>query len=130
MWSNIRDHQPALAKKIVKMQDMVHSTREPYIHEMSGGVTCYACTASGVDAFATSRTGPSDSTTERLLTPLEAMRIFQAQAATPAVSVRDDHFERERSLVQNKLTTEMVASGNLKGVRKWAFEKLGGTIFG
>jgi len=129
VWSNVKDHQPELANTILRMQDLVHSTRDPYVHEGNGGVTCYASTASGVDAFATSHADSSGTTSERLLTPLEALRIFQAQAATPTAQLRDDHFDREKSLVQNKLTTEMVTIGNLKGIRKWAFEKLGGTIF-
>jgi hypothetical protein len=33
-------------------------------------------------------------------------------------------------LVKEKLTTEIVTAGNLKGARKWAVERLGGTIFG
>lgn len=130
VWSNIKDRQPKLASRILGMQDLVHSTRDPYVHETHGGITSYACTSSGVDAFATSYTDKTGNTTERLLTPLEALRLFRAQEATPTVPMRDDHFEREASLIQNKLTTEIVAVGNLKGIRKWAVERLGGTIFG
>jgi len=130
VWSNVKDHQPKLAARVLGMQDLVHSTRSPYVHETHGGVTCYASTASGVDAFATSHTDSSGTTGERLLTPLEALRLFQAQETTPTAPLRDDHFERESSLIQNKLTTEMVAVGNLKGIRKWAVERLGGTIYG
>jgi hypothetical protein len=67
---------------------------------------------------------------DRLLTPLEALRIFRAQESTLTVPVRDDHFDREALLVREKLTSEVTTAGNLKGVRKWAVERLGGTIFG
>jgi superfamily II DNA or RNA helicase len=129
IWSNVKDNQPALAKKILEMQDLVHSTRDMYIHEQQGSVTCYVKTISGVDAFATSRTASDGATVERLLTPLEALRIFQAQEATPTTPLRDDHFEREKALVHNKLSNEIIAVGNLRGPRKWAWEKLAGTLY-
>lgn len=129
VWSNVKDKQPELANRILHLQDMVHSTRDPYVHEARGGVTCYVNTASGVDAFATSYDDSQGEIVERLLTPLEALRIFQAHQSTPTVLLRDDHFDREKSLVQNKLRTEMVAIGNLKGPRKWAWERLAGTIY-
>ena len=34
------------------------------------------------------------------------------------------------TLVQGTLKTETIAVGNLKGIRKWAWQRLGGTIFG
>jgi len=108
---------------------MVHSTREQYLREKHGSVTCYINTASGVDAFATSTT-IDGAITEQLLTPLEALRIFQAQPDTPTAALRADHFDRERLLVQGPLAKETVAQGNLKGVRKWAWQRLGGnTLF-
>lgn len=109
---------------------MIHSTREPYDHETRTGVTCYASTTSGVDAFATSYNDGGGNLVERLLTPLEALHIFRAQESTPTAELRADHFERESRLVRDKLTTEMVTAGNLKAIRKWAVERLGGTIFG
>jgi hypothetical protein len=130
VWSTVKEAKPALAAKVVRMQDMVHSTRKPYDHESRTGVTCFACTASGVDAFATSYAGAGGREVERLLTPLEALHVFRAEESTPTAALREDHFEREGSLVRGKLTTEMVAAGNLKGARKWAVERLGGTIFG
>lgn len=130
VWSRVKDDKPELANKVTRMQDMIHSTRDPYDHETRTGVTCYASTASGVDAFATSHHDRDDNLVERLLTPLEALQIFRAQESTPAVELRADHFERESRLVRDKLTTEMVTAGNLKGIRKWAVERLGGTIFG
>lgn len=130
VWSNVKQAKPALATKVMEMQDMVHSTRDPYDHETRTGVTCYASTASGVDAFATSYVSASGRKMERLLTPLEALHIFRAEQNTPIAALREDHFEREGSLVRGKLTTEMVMAGNLKGPRKWAVERLGGTLFG
>ena len=111
------------------MQDMVHSTREQYIDENGGSVTCFVSTESGVDAFATSTTNPDGSTAERLLTPLEAMRTFRAQIDTPTAELRPDHFDRQAALVHGPLTIEAIAAGNLKGIRKWVWERLAGTLF-
>lgn len=129
VWSNAQDKHPAITEKVLRMQDMVHSTREQYMNEGHGGLTCYISTGSGVDAFATA-TVTADGIQERILTPLEALRVFRAEPETPTVPQRSDHFEREATLVQGPLETETVAAGNLKGVRKWAWQRLGGTVFG
>jgi superfamily II DNA or RNA helicase len=129
-WSNAQTKFPAIAQKVLGMQDMVHSSRAPYLNETHGGVTCYVSTDSGVEAFATSITRESGDVEERLLTALEALRVFYAEVSTPTVEMREDHFERERSLVQGPLAVEALASGNLKGIRKWVWERLGGnTLF-
>ena len=130
VWAHVKDEKPGLANKIVKMQDMVHSTRDPYDNEVKTGVATYASTSTGIDAFAASFDNPDGDPDERLLTPLEALHIFRAQETTPTVAIRDDHFEREASLVKGKLSSEMVTAGTLRGVRKWAVERLGGTIYG
>ncbi|WP_375482448.1 helicase-related protein [uncultured Jatrophihabitans sp.] len=131
VWSQIRDEKPGLAAKIIAMQDMIHSTREPYDNEVRTGVATYASTSTGIDAFAASFDNPDGGDpVERLLTPLEALRLFRAQQTTPTAPLRLDHFDREASLVKGKLGTEMVAAGALRGVRKWAVERLGGTIYG
>lgn len=124
VWSSAQDQFPTITEKVLRMQDMVHSTRDQRLDE-HGSVTCYVATASGVDAFAT-----SDSTGERILTPLEALRVFRADPDTPTASLRGDHFEREKTLVHGTLKTETIAAGNLKGIRKWAWQRLGGTVFG
>ena len=124
VWSSAQDQFPTIAEKVLRMQDMVHSTRNQRLDE-HGSVTCYVATASGVDAFAT-----SDRTGERILTPLEALRVFRADPDTPTAPLRADHFEREKTLVQGTLKTETIAAGNLKGIRKWAWQRLGGTNFG
>lgn len=130
VWSNAQEKHPALAARVLRMQDMVHSTREQYVRETRGGVTCYVATDSGVDAFATSTNDNAGNKVDRLLTPMEALRIFQAQVDTPSAPMRPDHFERQQALVQGPLTTEAVAQGNLRGIRKWAWERLGGnTLF-
>jgi superfamily II DNA or RNA helicase len=130
VWSNAQEKHPAVAARVVAMQDMVHSTRDQYMHEKHGSVTCYISTASGVDAFASSTTTEQGIVVDQLLTPLEALRTFQAQPDTPTGTLRADHFDRERALVQGPLKAETVAQGNLKGVRKWAWQRLGGnTLF-
>jgi superfamily II DNA or RNA helicase len=131
VWSRVRDEKPKLAAKVIKMQDLIHSTRAPYDFETTTGVTTFASMASGVDAFAASFDDPeSGEPIERLLTPLEALQLFRAQESTPTAPIRADHFGRESALVRGKLSIEMVVSGNLRGIRKWAVERLGGTIFG
>ena len=125
VWSNAQDQHPAITEKVLRMQDMIHSTRGQRLHENGGSVTCYIATASGVDAFAT-----SDSAGERILTPLEALQVFRAEPDTPTAALRSDHFQRQESLVHGPLKTETIAAGNLKGIRKWAWQRLGGTVFG
>ncbi len=129
-WSSAQSKHPQIAQRVLALQDMVHTTRDQYLNETHGGVTCFVSTESGVEAFATSSTNDAGETEERLLTPLEALRIFYAELSTPTVELRSDHFERERALVQGPLTVEALASGNLKGIRKWVWERLGGnTLF-
>ena len=58
------------------------------------------------------------------------MRLFRAEVDTPTASLRDDHLERERKLVHGPLRVEAIAAGNLRGPRKWVWERLGGdTLF-
>lgn len=129
VWSNAQDKHPQATAKVLRMQDMIHSTRDQYMDEENGGVTCYISTGSGIDAFATA-TVNDHGVQERILTPLEALRTFRAEPTTPTAPLRPDHFDRETALVQGPLKTETVAAGNLKGVRKWAWQRLGGTVFG
>jgi superfamily II DNA or RNA helicase len=130
VWSRVKDEKPDVAARIIKMQDMVHSTRDLYDYESKTGIATFASTTSGIDAFAASFDSTEGEPVDRLLTPLEALYIFRAQETTPTASLRTDHFERESTLVKDKLTTEIVTAGNLKGVRKWVVERLGGTIYG
>jgi superfamily II DNA or RNA helicase len=130
VWSHVKEEKPEVAAKILKMQDMVHSTRDPYDNEVKTGVTTYASTSTGIDVFAASFDNPDGDPVERLLVPLEALHMFRAQETTLTAPLRDDHFAREASLVQGKLSSELVAAGTLRGIRKWAVERLGGTIYG
>ena len=131
VWSTVRDRDPTLADRVLKLQDLVHSTRERRPHDPHTGVTAFVSTTSGVDAFATSYEAAEGdgSTMDRLLTPLEALTVFRAEPSTPTAPLREDHFEREAELVRGKLRTEMVSVGNMKGPRKWAWERLAGTVF-
>lgn len=128
VWSNASEKHPDIVARVKTMQDMVHSTRDQYVSEHSGGVTAYVATESGVDAFATSEVGGHGEIVERLLTPLEAMKLFHAEAETPTAPMRDDHLERQTDLVRGPLTIETLAAGNLRGIRKWIWERLGGTL--
>jgi superfamily II DNA or RNA helicase len=125
-WTNAQQMHPEAAQRAVTLQDMVHSTRDRYVTEKHGGVTCYVCTASGIDAFATT-TGDNGA---QLLTPLEALRVFRAEPTTPTAELRPDHFDLQTALVHGPLAAEAVAVGNLKGIRKWVWQLLGGnTLF-
>lgn len=129
-WSNAQSKHPQIAAKVLAMQDLVHSTRQQYLTETRDGVTCFVSTESGIEAFAAATTGHDGAVVEQLLTPIEAMRIFEAHIDTPSAELRDDHFERERGLIQGPLAVEALAAGNLKGIRKWVWERLGGnTLF-
>ena len=128
VWSNASEKHPDIVARVKTMQDMVHSTRAQYVSETKGGVTAYVATESGVDAFATSALNSNGELTERLLTPFEAMKLFQAEAETPTAVMRDDHLERQTCLVRGPLTIESLAAGNLRGIRKWVWERLGGTL--
>lgn len=130
VWSHVKEEDQTLSAKVLKMQDMIHSTRAPYDHEVKTGVVTYARTSTGIDAFAASFDNPAGVPVEQLLTPMEALQLFRAQETTPTAVRRVDHFAREASLVQGKISSEMVAAGTLRGIRKWAVQRLGGTIYG
>ncbi len=125
-WSNAQDSHPSVTKRVLALPDLIHSTRDRYAREGTGGVTCFVRTESGVDAFAVSE---AVSGVERLLTPAEALRIFEAEPTTPTAPLRDDHFDREARLVRGPLTIEARAAGNLRGVRKRIWERFGGTFY-
>ena len=125
-WSNAQDSHPGVTKKVLALPDLIHSTRDRYTREATGGVACFVRTESGVDAFAISEAAAGS---ERLLTPAEALRIFEAEPTTPTATLRDDHFEREAQLVRGPLTIEARAAGNLRGVRKRIWERFGGTFY-
>lgn len=128
VWSNAAEKHPQIAARVKAMQDLVHSTRDQYINDRRGSVTAYVATESGVDAFASSWSDESGQVVERLLTPLEAMRLFHAEVDTPTATVREDHLERQAALVRGPLTIETLAAGNLRGIRKWVWERLAGTL--
>lgn len=125
VWSNAQDRHPEAVKRVLSLPDMIHSTRGRYTNEVHGGVTCFARTESGIEAVATysGATG-----VESLLTPVEAMLIFRAEPTTPTAPLRDDHFDKEADLVRGPLTVEAAAAGNLRGIRKWVWQRFAGTF--
>lgn len=129
VWSQALEKHPEITQRVLKMPDMIHSTRDQYVKEKNGAVVCYVNTASGVDAFAISRSDPRDSAeSEQLITPYEAFRLFSAEPETPATEPRPDHFDRLKLLVHGPLSSDNVAVGNLKGVRKRIWERFAGTL--
>lgn len=130
VWSQALEKYPEIAHKVLSMPDMIHSTRDQYINESEGGVICYVNTTSGVDAFAISRGGADGlRERERLVTPYEAFKLFRAEPETPTAEIRGDHYDRLQHLVHGPLSSESVAVGNLKGVRKRIWERFAGTLF-
>lgn len=129
IWSNAVEKHPKITQRVLAMPDLMQSTRNSYINESQGGVVCYVNTTSGVDAFAASRGGDGLRERERLITPYEAFKLFYAEPETPTAQLRDDHFERLQHLVHGPLSSESVAAGNLKGVRKRIWERFAGTLF-
>ncbi len=124
-WSNAQDSHPAVTKRVLTLPDLIHSTRDRYARESTGGVACFVRTESGIDAFAMTDSHGA----ERLLTPAEALRVFEAEPTTPTTSLREDHFDLEARLVRGPLTVEARAAGNLRGVRKRIWERFGGTFY-
>lgn len=124
VWSNAQIEHPDVAARVLKLPDLVHSARPAALHDKGDEVVCFISTTSGVDAFALS----SPDRIESLLTPTEALRIFRATLDTPTEPTAHDFYERQRDLVHGPLTQETVASGNLKGIRKWTWERLSGNL--
>ncbi|WP_372698720.1 helicase-related protein [Arthrobacter sp. JSM 101049] len=130
VWAHALENHAETARRVTAMPDMIQSTRNQYVHETQGGVVCYVNTASGIDAFALSRGGHDGlRERERLITPYEAFKLFRAEPETPTAPKRDDHYERLEHLVQGPLSTDGIAAGNLKGVRKRIWERFVGTLF-
>ncbi|MDQ0241391.1 helicase-related protein [Arthrobacter bambusae] len=129
IWSNATEKHPDVTQRVLAMPDLVQSTRNLYINEAQGGVVCYVNTVAGVDAFAVSRGADDLRERERLITPYEAFKLFYAEPETPTAELREDHFERLQHLVHGPLSSEGVAAGNLKGVRKRVWERFAGTLF-
>lgn len=127
-WSDAQEKYPHLTKRALALPDMVYSTRDQYLEEKHGGVTSFVTTISGTEAFATSYDDPAGNTVEDLLTPLEAMRRFRAEPDTPTAEPRPDQFDRQTAIVQGPLSIEAMADGNLRGIRKWAWERLAPTL--
>ncbi|HEX8509122.1 MAG TPA: C-terminal helicase domain-containing protein, partial [Propionibacteriaceae bacterium] len=129
IWSNAQQKHPQIARRVLDLQDLVGSSRDPYVHEKTGRVACYVATASGIDAFAQHLVRDGQ-TIQELLTPLEALRIFAAEPTTATVPQRPDHFTLQEELIRGPLAAETAPAGALKGIRKWAWLKLGGdTLF-
>lgn len=130
VWSHALEKHPDIAKRVLGMPDMVQSTRNRFINESRSCVVCYVNTTSGVDAFAVSTGGENGlRERERLITPYEAFKLFHAEPETPTAQLREDHFERLQHLVHGPLSSDSVATGNLKGVRKRIWERFTGTLF-
>lgn len=123
-WSTAEQKYPEIARKAAGMQDNIGSTRAPRLTEHGNQVACFISTQSGVEAFAISSPDEQHVTRERLVTPLEALKLFYAEMDTTTQPQLGDHFDRVERLVHGPLNSEQVAEGNLKGTRKRVWERL------
>jgi hypothetical protein len=127
VWSHATERHPDIVRRVLASQDNIGSTRSPRVAESGDQVACFINTQSGVEAFAISAPDSNGDMRERLVTPLEALRVFEAEPDTPTRESLGDFFERVEQLVHGPLTTEAVAEGNLKGTRKRVWERLQGS---
>ncbi|MFB7560945.1 helicase-related protein [Streptomyces brevispora] len=127
VWSHATERHPDIVRRVLASQDNIGSTRSPRVADVGDQVACFINTQSGVEAFAISAPSPDGVMRERLVTPLEALRVFEAEPDTPTREPLGDFFERVEQLVHGPLTTEAVAEGNLKGTRKRVWERLHGS---
>ncbi|PPI25288.1 NgoFVII family restriction endonuclease [Rathayibacter sp. AY1B1] len=125
VWTKAQQESPDAANRALTLPDLIQSTRSEYANESHGGVTCFVRTEGGTEAFATYNDADGS---QSLLTQSEALRSFYAEPTTPARQRRADHFERQAGLVRGPLAIEAASMGNLKGIRKWAWNRFGGSL--
>jgi superfamily II DNA or RNA helicase len=125
IWSKAQEEHPQIAQRVLSMPDMVYSTRAQRSDEFGGSLGCYINTESGLDAFAVAR---SDGKQE-LITAQEALRHFYAEHDTPTAPQRSDHLETQQELVHGPLSRPGLVTGQMTGVRKRVWNRLGGTLF-
>jgi hypothetical protein len=124
VWNSATNANPALAKRIESLPDLVHSTKAgPSPAGMSDGLSSFVQTENGLSAY-----GHAPGSGEpRLISAQEILAFFKCEPETPIVLDRADHDDLLAQLVQGKeapLAVAQVRSAALQGVRKRVFYKL------
>ncbi|WP_193311418.1 helicase-related protein [Georgenia satyanarayanai] len=123
-WSNAEKADPALAKKIAQLPDLIDATRAQRVTDREAGVVCFVRTASGIDGFGFAPLGKEP----RLLTGHEALRLFEAAPTEEGLELREDHEDLIVGLVRGPLATPQAIAGRLRGVRRQVWNRLGETL--
>lgn len=124
IWNKATKDNPALARKIEKLPDLIDATR-PVRHTEEPGVLCFTATDSGLEGYAWATAVEE----HRLLTGHEALAKFEAEPHTPGLELRDDHDELVKHLVTGPLTTNFNSAGRLRGERKIIWNRLGNKLY-
>ncbi len=124
VWSRAEEETPELTHKITQLPDMIHATRSSNGDDDTPGVACYVRTENGSDGFGFAAAEDDI----RLLTGHEALKVFQADPATPAQPRREDHFDLTAVLARGPLAKPSTVEGRLRGVRKRVWNRLNGNF--
>lgn len=127
-WSAAIQRDPALAKRIPELPDLLHSTRPgPPPAPFKDGLACFVRTTRGFDAY-----GYASSPTEvQLVTGQEVLSLFRCPPETRALPDRQDNDELLAALVQGEdapLARPQLHEGQLKGTRKRVWNRLTGSL--
>jgi hypothetical protein len=124
-WSEAEQADPARAKRIAALPDLIDATRRRRADGTdAAGVVCYVRTEAGVDGYG--RISLDGQT--RLLTGHEALTSFYANPGDEAMPLLDDHEELLGALVRGPLATPTAIAGRLRGVRRTIWRRLGESV--
>lgn len=123
-WRNAEEADPALAKKVAGLPDLIDATRAKRVTDRHEGVACFVRTQAGIDGFGFAPPGEEP----RLLTGHEALRVFEASPDEPGLELREDHEDLITTLVRGPLSTPQGMAGRLRGVRRTVWKRLGETL--
>lgn len=124
-WRNAEEQTPEVAEKVKRLPDLIDATRSRRITDSEDGVVCYVRTEAGVDGF-----GFSDTEGEmRLLTGLEALRLFECTPSEEPLERIGGHDDFVAALVAGPLANPITTAGRLRGVRRTVWKRLGEGLF-
>jgi superfamily II DNA or RNA helicase len=120
-WRNAVEQTPELAERVMRLPDLIDSTRAKRVTDRESGVVCYVRTEAGIDGFGW--TTPEGET--RLLTGFETLRLFESTPDEPSVERLAHHDELVTQLVRGPLANPTIVAGRLRGVRRQVWKRLG-----
>jgi superfamily II DNA or RNA helicase len=127
VWQDAVQSQPALARKIEAMPDVVFSTKRHLPDELGPGALVYMRTADGLDALG--RVNEQGELVQQA--PLAILRAAACEPTTPAQPRPAEHHELVKAAVQQmsrEAKTGIGALGRSSGVRFKVFMKLKGYL--